>query len=49
MRCSVAIGLVIWARIVTLLVGLTCLSSKLLTSIAGCVSSSYGSGVVLLC
>jgi hypothetical protein len=39
-RCGIAVGLVIWARVVSLLAGLTCLSSNLLTSIAGRVSSS---------
>ena len=49
MRCGVAVGLVIWVHVVCLLAELTCLSSNLLASIVGCVSSSCGSGVVLLC
>ena len=49
MRCGVAVGLVLLARVVSLLVGLTYLSSSLLTSLVGCVSSSCGSGGVLFC
>ena len=48
MRCGVDVGFIIWARVVSLLAGLNCLSSNLLTNIVGYVSSSCGNGVVLL-